>query len=69
MRLLDIPTIYSLMPLTVEELKTEVTRASAQVLQVLTHRWIEECAEIVRENKESVEATVENEDEVRYFFF
>ena len=65
LRLLDVPSIYSLMPLTVDELKIEVTRASAEVVEILNHHWIEECAHIVRENKESVEAAAEPEDEVK----
>ncbi|XP_076804480.1 dynein axonemal heavy chain 3-like isoform X3 [Clavelina lepadiformis] len=63
-RLLNIPNIYSLMPLTVEELKHAVERSSQEAAEILTSRWIEECAEIVREKKESVEAAVSEDDEV-----
>jgi len=45
-------------------MKIEVTRASARVVDLLNHQWIEECAQIVRENKDSVEAAAEPEDEV-----
>ena len=52
------------MPLTVDELKEEISRASKKVVEKLNHQWLEECAQIVRENKESLEAAAEPEDEV-----
>ena len=52
------------MPLTVDELKIEVTRASAKTVKLLNHQWIEECAQIVRDNKDSIDAASEQEDEV-----
>ena len=52
------------MPLTVDELKIEVTRASAKTVELLNHQWIEECAQIVRDNKNSIDAAAEQEDEV-----
>lgn len=56
------------MPLTVDELKMEVMRGSAATVQILTTDWIEECAKIVNENKESVELSKENGEEVNWHF-
>ena len=68
LRLLDVPHIYSLMPLTVDELEAEIKRSSSKVKHFLTTHWIEECSQIVRENRESVEAVVRNENEVIHVF-
>lgn len=63
-RLVDIPRIFSLIPLTVHELRLEVERSSEEACNILTSHWIEECAEVVREHKDSIEANVNQSSEV-----
>ena len=46
------------MPLTIDEFVEEISRASKQAARFLTSSWIEECVDIVRDNKDGIEDSV-----------
>ena len=46
------------MPLTIDDFVAEISRASQEAAQYLTNSWIEECADIVRDNKDDIEDSV-----------
>ena len=55
-RLIDIPSMRSQMPLTLESLKGHVIKSSLNGSQLLRKQWIVECCAIVDNHREEIEA-------------
>ncbi|XP_066284547.1 dynein axonemal heavy chain 3-like isoform X3 [Branchiostoma lanceolatum] len=57
-RLIDIPGLQQVMPLTLEAFKEHVETSSKKGAELLQSRWLTQCAEVVTEHRDSLEASM-----------
>nr|XP_039250666.1 dynein heavy chain 3, axonemal-like [Styela clava] len=62
-RLIDIPKIYEMMPLDLENLVEEVTRSSIMGSQYLAQQWVTECSNIAEQYKAEIEEISDKQSE------
>ena len=55
LRLIDIPHLRTVMPLTMEDFMESVRKTSAEGAELLSDDWIAECCDIVDDNREAIE--------------
>ena len=65
LRLIDIPHLRSVMPLTMEAMTASVEATSARGAALLSGDWISECCDIVDDNRDAIESWMPPDDEVR----
>jgi hypothetical protein len=62
LRLVDIPSLSNDIPLTIEDLTKHIGKTNKKTSNCLREQWIKDCCEIIKSNKEDIEARVESED-------
>ena len=64
-RLIDIPGLRAIMPVTMETFLEHVSASSKQAAQVLRTQWLPECCRIVDDQRDEVEKWMPEDDSVR----
>lgn len=65
LRLVDIANLTKVIPLTIENLENHIRTTSQATATCLRERWIGDCCEIIKNNREDIEARVDAEELVR----
>ena len=63
LRLIDIPHLRSVMPLTMEAVRESVVETSKKGADLLLNEWIPECCDIVDEKRDLVEGWMPEAEE------
>ena len=64
LRLIDIPHLRTVMPLTMEQVAASVRETSARAAKTLEDDWIQECCQIVDDNRDVIEKWMSSDDMV-----
>ncbi|KAK3779700.1 hypothetical protein RRG08_013655 [Elysia crispata] len=64
-RLIDIPCLRAAMPVTMEVFLKHVQHSSKAGAQLLEHRWLSDCSDLINDMRETVEAWMPSDTEAR----
>ncbi|XP_038073730.1 dynein heavy chain 3, axonemal-like isoform X4 [Patiria miniata] len=64
-RLIDIPGLKEVMPLTMDAFLAHVKASSLKGRQTLLNEWVLECSSIIRSNQDEIERWMPNDEDVR----
>ena len=64
LRLIDIPHLRTVMPLTMEDIRESVVETSKKGAELLNDQWVMECCDIVDDNRDAVEKWMPGDEEV-----
>ncbi|XP_077987554.1 dynein axonemal heavy chain 3-like isoform X2 [Glandiceps talaboti] len=64
-RLIDIPGLKSITPITIEEFHAHVKKSSAMGAKILKDEWLKECANIINDNRECIEEWMPKDEVAR----
>ncbi len=63
-RLIDMPHLRQVMPVTMEDFTAHVTESSQSAARKLQTQWVKECCEIIDAQQDNIESLMPQDDEV-----
>lgn len=67
MRLVNVPRLKAIMPLTLEQFVVEVEQSSSAAAEILKTQWLKECCTIVETEQDSIESLMPQDNEVSIY--